>query len=291
MAATESLRRGDLQAALQELKDEVRAKPQDAAARIFLFQLFAISGEWERAQSQLNVSGQLDPAAELMVQAYTEAIRCERLRAEIFAGKRTPLVLGEPDQWVALLLQSLAMRASGQTDAAERLREQAYEAAPTTSGTIRWRQSGQDADEVVAAEQFEWLADAELMLGPVLETLLDGRYYWVPLKQIRSVRIEPPTDLRDLVWLPAQFTWVGGGQQLGFIPTRYIGSENDPDDAVRLARKTYWLADAEGGEVGRGQRLLATDISEYPLLDVREIDFDLVPGAGPTAEGDKTVDG
>jgi type VI secretion system protein ImpE len=294
MAAIDALRRGDLTEAFEQLRKEVRSKPQDPALRVFLFQLFSIMGQWDRALAQLNVSGQLDPAVEMMVKAYTETLMCERLRAEIFAGKRTPLVLGEPEQWVAALIQSLSLRGDGRYDAASRLRDQAFEAAPATGGALSWRTEGSGGDEVIQVDRFQWLADAEMSLGPVLEAILNGRYYWVPLNRMASVRIEPPEDLRDLVWLPAQFTWVGGGQQVGFIPTRYFGSENADDDAVRMARKTQWVVGAGGQEVGQGQRMLATDSGEYSLLDVRLIEFDPseppVPDATSEA-GEAHIDG
>ena len=33
----------------------------------------------------------------MMVQTYREALRCEVHRAEVFAGRKSPLILGEPD--------------------------------------------------------------------------------------------------------------------------------------------------------------------------------------------------
>jgi type VI secretion system protein ImpE len=77
--------------------------------------------------------------------------------------------------------------------------------------------------------------------------------------------------LRDLVWLPAEFTWVNGGEAVGLIPVRYPGSEASTDDALRLSRKTEWVPLGESGFAGRGQRMLATNAAEMPLLDVREI--------------------
>ncbi|TVP97582.1 MAG: virulence protein SciE type [Planctomycetaceae bacterium] len=284
MVATEALRRGDLKTALAELQDEVRARPQDPASRVFLFQLLAVLGDWDRALKQLSVCTQLDPATEIMSQAYSQTIRCEILRSQVFAGTRTPMILGEPPAWVALLLQSLASRSAGKQDEADRLRDQAFEDAPSGSGTLRWRTAGTGAEETVAAAPFEWLADADPRLGPILEAIIDGRYYWVPCQHLQAVRLEPPTDLRDLVWLPAQFTIVGGGQQLGFIPTRYPGSETSQDDAIRLSRKTEWVGEEPGGAVGLGQRLIATDQNEYPLLDIREIQWASADQHGATAD-------
>ena len=77
--------------------------------RIFLFQLLCVRGEWNRALTQLNVAGELDAGALIMVQMYREALRCEVYREAVFAGKRVPMSLGEPDPWFAPLVQSLAV--------------------------------------------------------------------------------------------------------------------------------------------------------------------------------------
>jgi type VI secretion system protein ImpE len=75
-----------------------------------------------------------------------------------------------------------------------------------------------------------------------------------------------------------QFVWTNGGQASGHIPTRYIGSESSPDGSLRLARKTDWKDLGEETFIGEGQRQLATDDGEYPVLQCRLIDF-------ATAEG------
>jgi type VI secretion system protein ImpE len=141
------------------------------------------------------------------------------------------------------------------------LHAKAFDAAPTSSGKLN-------------GESFEWIADADERLGPVLEVILEGHYYWIPFCRIRKIFIEPAADLRDLVWIPAQFIWENGGQASGHIPTRYPGTEQSADGLLKLARKTEWAMRGEIN-VGLGQRLLATDASEYPLLEVRTIELDL----------------
>ena len=114
------------------------------------------------------------------------------------------------------------------------------------------------------SEEFEWIADADSRLGPILEVLLNGGYYWVPFARCTAIRITPPEDLRDLVWLPAEFTWANGGEATGFIPTRYPGSEAAADAALRLARRTEWARIGEEAYSGLGQRVLATSAEETP---------------------------
>jgi type VI secretion system protein ImpE len=73
--------------------------------------------------------------------------------------------------------------------------------------------------------------------------------------------------------MPATFTWSNEGQVVGLIPTRYPGSEASSDSAIRLARKTEWSEPIEGTMLGLGQRLLATDECDYPLMDMRQVEF------------------
>jgi type VI secretion system protein ImpE len=257
------LKEGRPDEALQLLTAQVRANPADAKRRIFMFQLLALLGQWERAQNQLNVSGELDAENLLMVGAYTTALNGELVRADVFEGKRSPVVIGEPQQWLALLLQALKFNAEGRPGQAAPLREQAFEQADAVGGDID-------------GTPFAWMADADPRFGPCLEIIVNGGYSWVPFARIRELKFEAPEDLRDKIWAPVQVTWTNGGQAVGFIPCRYPGSERAEDTDVVLARKTEWTEAAEDFHVGWGQRMLATDAGEYPLLDIRTITFDSV---------------
>lgn len=260
MLAEQSLHQGSPQEALVQLQESVRKDPSNPKLRIFLFQLLAVLGQWERALTQLNVAGELDDANLAMVQTYREAISCEVLRKDIFAGQKTPLIFGDPAQWIALSIEALKLTASGQYQQALELRNQAFELAQATPGSVD-------------GQPFDWIADADTRLGPVLEAIINGRYYWIPFYQISKIHIEKPCDLRDMVWTPAHFLWINGGEAFGLIPTRYPGSENAEDSAIRLARKTEWHEQAENVFIGFGQRLLTTNDNDYALLDIREIAF------------------
>lgn len=269
MSAEDRLREGQLDEALAELQQQVKREPDKAKHRTFLFQLLTVLGQWERAATQLTVAGELDPTALPMVQTYREALRCEALRREIFAGRRSPLVFGDPQRWLALLIEALQLSAAGEHARAAAVRQEAFDAAPATAGAIN-------------GTRFEWIADADARLGPVIEAVVNGGYYWVPFHRIRSIHFDPPMDLRDVVWTPAQFTWANGGEAVGLIPTRYPGSETAADPLLRLARKTQWSEPVPGTYFGEGQRLFATDGGDFALLDARLIELD-VPAAASAA--------
>jgi type VI secretion system protein ImpE len=136
MLAEEYFREGNLEGALEELQLQIRTHPENSRYRVFLFQLLAVLGRWDRALSQLDVLEDLDKSTWPMVTLYREAIRSENVRAEVFAGRRKPMVFGEPPQWMAFLLEALRLRAEGQYDKALALRDQAFESADESSGTI-----------------------------------------------------------------------------------------------------------------------------------------------------------
>jgi len=258
------LRAGRLQEALSALRQAVRKSPTDASLRVFLFELLSLVGEWEKALTQLQVVGELDPDSFLLAQAFRPAVQCEVLRGEVFSGKRTPLIFGEPEPWVSWLVQANHLIATGKAEASAELREQAFAEAPASAGAIN-------------GQSFEWIADGDSRLGPMLEVILEGKYYWIPFARMVSIRIGSPETLRDLIWIPAQFTWSNGGNATGLIPVRYAGTESSSDDALRLSRKTDWLKRSDELFIGVGQRMLATDHTEYPLLEARQIGFESPP--------------
>jgi type VI secretion system protein ImpE len=271
MTAEESVRAGRLDDALADLQGRVRKQPADSRLRVFLFQLLAVRGEWERSLTQLKVAADLDPKALSMLQTYQEALRCEMLRAEIFAGRQTPLLFGKPSEWMALLVQALRLSADGKFAEAQSLRDRAFESAPATPG-------------VIDDQPFEWISDADPRIGPMLEAIVNGRYYWIPFTRLHEIKIEKPTDLRDIAWTAATLTLANGGETVALIPTRYPGSEAAANPALVMARGTEWVEHAGATHSGIGQRLLATDQGEFPLMDVRVIKLDAVEGEPAVAE-------
>ncbi len=269
MLADEILREGNPKEALLKLQEQVRKTPSNPEYRTFLFQLLSVLGQWDRAMNQLNVVAELDDGTLAMVQTYREALRCEALRTEIFNGTRTPLLFGQPEEWVALLAEALRLTAEGKIAESQEIRSKAFEAAPTTSGSID-------------GAPFSWIADADGRLGPILEAVINGQYYWVPLHQIRTINIEAPADLRDIVWMPAYFTWSNGGETVGLIPTRYPETQASEDPLLLMSRKTEWIDKGSDLYLGLGQRMLTTDAADYSLMDVREINLDTVNDEGDT---------
>lgn len=260
MTPEEILKSGDAAGALAALSDKVRANPGDNRLRIFLFQLMCVLGQWDRAIRQLKICGEKDVAALPMAQTYREAIICEVYREKVFAGDKSPLVMGQPQDWLAQLIESQRLLAKGEAQAAADMRAAAFEAAPASKGMID-------------GQAFEWIADADMRLGPVFEAIVNGKYYWIPFNQIREITFDPPTDLRDAVWTAAHLTLVSEGKVVALIPSRYPLSGQNGAALEQLSRATSFTDAGAETFVGLGQKLIATDQGDTPLLDARTISF------------------
>lgn len=259
--ADDLFRAGDLDGARAALVEIVRAKPADQTARMFLFQLLCILGEWERAKTHLAVLAQLSPEAQMLATAYGQAIAAEQFRAEVFAGKATPPNLSRQSVWANDLALAVGHFAAGRAAEADAARERAFGAAPDTPGEL---------DGV----RFDWIADADGRFGPAFEAIVAGSYGIVPFDSIEKITSDGPQDLRDLVWYPVQIGFRSGQSISAMLPVRYPGSEAQTDPQLRLAKATTW-APGPAGEQGLGQHLLSLSSgTDRGMLELRSLRFD-----------------
>lgn len=154
---------------------------------------------------------------------------------------------------------------------AERTRQQMFE-------SDRLPEGGPPVEPVsgtVDGKAFETLTDADPRIGARLEVLAAGQYLWIPLEHIESIRMEPPRQLRDLLWAPALVRTGPAfrGMELGevLIPVLAPLSWRHADAEVRLGRLTEWEVLDDGTEVPVGQKLYLVDGEEVPILEIREL--------------------
>ncbi|MEK7407302.1 MAG: type VI secretion system accessory protein TagJ [Acidobacteriota bacterium] len=133
-------------------------------------------------------------------------------------------------------------------------------------------------------QPFQSLEDADPRVGPRLEVFAAGGYLWLPLAHVASIQIPPPRRLRDLLWIPAVVRTGPAfkSTELGevHLPALSPFSWRHADDAVRLGRATVWEADEDGNELPFGQKVLAVDGEEFPLLELRSLEIAAAEAAG-----------
>jgi protein involved in temperature-dependent protein secretion len=257
--ADELLKSGDLDGARKALVEVVRAKPGDAAARMFLFQLLALAGEWDKAKLQMNTLAQLSPESQMLSVVYGQAIEAERERAEVFVGRTVATVHGGSD-WLHGVADAIHHFCNDRVAEGEAARDAAFDAAPDTPGVL---------DDVA----FDWIADGDGRFGPCVEAIIAGRYGLLGFDAIDHIKSEGPKDLRDLVWYPVQIAFKSGQSVAALLPARYPGLDVDANPAERLTRATSWR-DAPWGSAGSGQHLWMTSTGEEQgLLSLRLLKF------------------
>ena len=235
--ADQLLQAGKLKEAVQALNAEVRNHPEDSKRRIFLFELLCFSGEYDRAEKQLDVLGSADVNKEMGAWLYRSALHAERTRNELFTKREYPQPAGN---------------------------------APATGGAVSGTLNGKpfqsiaDADprigprlEVFAGGNYLWmnfehLASVDMEKPRRLRDLL-----WAPAR-LRGGPALKETELGEIL-LPAltPFAW------------------QDPDDAVRLGRVTAWVEGESGAAIPVGQKMLLVDGEEFPLLELRKLEINL----------------
>lgn len=256
----ELIKAGDVAAARAALVEEVRSRPDDRKARMFLSQLLLVLGEWDKALTHMKALANLSPEALTLFTAYDRAVTAEKTREAVFAGKATPEGLAPGGPWFELLLQALAAETKGEAEKAATLRADAFDQAPETKG---------DADGAA----FDFIADADSRFGPAIEAVVDGKYGLIPFETITELSLDGVRDLRDLVWMPARMTLKTGQSGHVFLPVRYPGAATDADSAIRLARKTDWEDHGDLGNHGRGQRVFDAGETEVAILSLRRLTF------------------
>jgi type VI secretion system protein ImpE len=154
----------------------------------------------------------------------------------------------------------------------ERLRHERFR-----TGDLETADEARTFSGTLNGEPFESIADADPRIGARLECFAAGAYLWIPFEHIVSIETEPPKKLRDLLWAPALVRTGPSFQdrELGevLVPVQYAFSHAYPNDAVRLGRETHWQ-EVEGAEpIPVGQKLFLVDGEEFPLLEVRKLEF------------------
>jgi type VI secretion system protein ImpE len=239
MSVQQLFQAGQLDEAVKALTAEVRDNPTDAKRRTFLFELLCFAGDYARAEKQLDVLSQGGPQSEIGALFYRGALAAEKTRQEMFEKQEYPKTAGS----------TAGIRANGTINGAS----------------------------------FRNLADSDPRIGSNLEVFVAGSYMWIPFSLLSSIQIQPPKRLRDLLWLPAVVRTSAAfqGRELGevLLPVLNPFSWRSEDQAVRLGRATAWDEDASGEAAPKGQKMLLADDQEWPLLELRDIQFVIAQAA------------
>lgn len=258
MNATELYRAGQLQKALDAQIQEVKNKPADQAARVFLFELACFAGDLDRAQRQIEAIKYNEVERDAGVQSYRKLLDAERLRRRLFTEGLQPKFLADPPDRVKWRLEAVNCLRGKQIPEALDLVRRADEATGPIDGQLN-------------GKPFEILRDCDDIFGPVLEVMARGEYFWVPIEQLQKVVVRAPQFPRDLLWLPARVEVRDGPAGDVLLPVLYPGSHEHADDQVKLGRLTDWINPDKGPTRGVGLRMFLVVDEAISLLEWREL--------------------
>ncbi|MDR0702786.1 MAG: hypothetical protein LBF61_10375 [Azoarcus sp.] len=252
-----SLVTNGLQQEIEQINAAIRAEPLAASHRLALAQLRLVQGAYAKALQQLQLACQFDVDLIPEAQLIWALVRAEQTREAVFGGKILPDLLTPPSEWLESMIAALR-EADGK---AAEMRRKALSEAPPSQGRY-----GETA--------FEWIADGDERLGPVIEIILGGVYYWIPFDMVESLEIPAPKKAMELVWAPVDLKLPGHPAKIAYMPSRYILSENERSDALLVGAETLWKELPGGTWRGCGRRAWIVDGEPLSMFEVGRISFE-----------------
>lgn len=258
--AKTKLDEGKLDEAIALALNAVKAKPTDVTARTFLFELSCFSGDWERAEKQLDVIGQQDMQAMVGSVIFKQNFMAERDRIRYFEDGLMPECLIEPPKYVEKLLVGNNYVREGSIAEARKVLDEVEEERPAFACKI----NGEDVSD---------FRDYNDLTMCIFEVIVKESYAWLPFEHVTRIEFFPPKSLRDLYWVQAEVQMVNGTTGEMFFPALYANSFKSDNDQVRLGRMTDWKD--LGGELflGEGLRMFWFDGEHRSILDLKNIEF------------------
>lgn len=254
------LEAGNLKGATEAALSVVKAKPTDAQARIFLFELSIFAGDWERARRQLDVIGHQDTTAMIGSKIYEQCIIAEGKRMDFFAKGAKPEFLATPPDYVYGILAANNKVREGSTAEAREILDQVETERPAFAARVN-------------GAQVTDFRDYNDLTSGILEVIIKDSYVWVPFEQIEKITFEAPKSQRDYFWRQATLETDNGTNGDVFIPALYNDSWRSADDAIRLGKAADWRDLGEDIYIGEGAKLFAAGADHKTIFDLDELEF------------------
>lgn len=251
---------GNLSGAIEAAIGAVKNNPTDDTARTFLFELSCFSGEWERAERQLDVIGHQSAPAMIGSQIYRQNFQAERDRIELFEKGKRPEFVMPPPQYVEELYTANNLVREGKTAEARAALDKIEEARPAFACKV----NGEDKED---------FRDYNDLTMCVFEALVKEAYVWLPMEQVVKIEFFEKKTLRDVFWRQAKVEVKNGLIAEIFLPSLYVNSWKSDDDQVRLGRANNWLEAGDEIYIGEGLRMFFANGEAVPILEINEIEF------------------
>lgn len=251
---------GRLNEAVQSALSNVKSHPSDIPARTFLFELSCFSGDWDRAEKQIDVIGHQDSKAAMSSLIYRQNFSVERDRMKFFADGEKPAAAIPPPAYVEDLIRANDLIRDGKTAEARQMLDEVEEKRPAFPCTVN-------------GEDFTDFRDYNDSTMCVFEAIIKDSYVWLPFEQVVTIKFFERKSLRDVFWLQAEVELTDGTNGEMFVPSLYANSWKHEEDGVRLGRSVDWRDAGDDIYVGEGSKLFMMDGTNMSILDIKTIEF------------------
>jgi len=252
MSPTELFQEARLDEAIAAQRVIVEARPDDVSERLLLSELMAFSGNREVVRRCLD---QIEPPeVQEFVREWRKLLTADDAR---HAGV-PPQFLIDPPAHILQRLNAAKLLVAGRDEEARELLDDADELASWVEGYVDGR-------------QFEGWRDADDLLGPVVEAFHGERYLWIPIEQVRKLRLDEGDELRDALYRPATVQLRDESQWEVFIPALYAGTAEHPEEGIRTGAGVDWV-DRGGLVRGVGSRTYLFGEEELSLSEFRQVE-------------------
>lgn len=257
MSPHEAFADGRLAEAVALQEEAVAARPDDAAARLFLVELLAFAGRLADARSHLAATRSDDPAWPASARSFRRLFRAERQRS-VTVRRPDILPLPVPAHAITRWYTVRCLR-DARPDRAVFCADKSDATCPEIEGFLD-------------GQEFDGLRDADDRFASVLEAFVGGRWVWYPWEALRRVKLELPRYALDRLYRPAEVRLRDGSEHRVHLPLVYPGS-HAADGAFAAGLETDRVCPDDGPIRCVGGKLLLAGDAEVPLAECRMLEI------------------
>ncbi|WP_028773301.1 type VI secretion system accessory protein TagJ [Shewanella waksmanii] len=242
--------------AIEYIEQLLRDDPLNPDLKSTLIELLCISGEYERADKQLNLIVQKHPDFLIGASNLRQLLRAAQSRQDSLTGQSVPKLFSEVD---------------GHSEAFMKLRVELNQGQPeqVSQGAIALEQARPAIAININDQPNQEVRDLDDTLGGFVEIFgTDGHYYIAQLSEIDYIHFKPVSSLVEQVWRRVDIAIKNGPCGEAHIPVVYATSETD---SQKLGRETDWHESATDVMTGRGMKMWFVDNAALPLSAISKL--------------------
>jgi type VI secretion system protein ImpE len=254
MSPIELFHEARLTEAVAAQKNVCAGRPNDVTEQLLLCELLAFTGDRNAVRRELDRLKDAPAELQPYITEWCDLLVADDAR---HAGGPPSFFL-DPPEHLLRRFEAAARLNAGDFDGALDLLDSADELAPWVEGYIDGR-------------PFEGWRDADDLFGPILEVIAGPQVAWVPVEQIRKLRLDEVQSIRDELYRPATLQLIDGRERELFIPVLYAGTASHQEEGIRTGAGIDWIE--RGGLMrGLGSRTFLFGEEELTPTEFRQVE-------------------